>query len=208
MITENNRILLEGEIMSDFQFGHEVFGEKFYRFYLKTNRLSGSVDLLPIVISERLVDVTQSVVGAMVYIDGQIRSYNKHEGEKSHTILTVFVNNIENIDYEGEINNEAILQGFLCKEPNYRKTPKEKDICDLILAVNRPNGRTDYIPCITWGRDAIYSGTLKVGTELKVCGRFQSREYAKKTENGEFELRTAYELSIKNLEVVKNECLD
>ena len=207
MITENNRVLLEGEIVSDFVFGHEVFGEKFYYFDLQVNRLSGNFDVLPIVISERIADVTQSVVGARVSIDGQIRSYNKHVEEKSHTVLTVFVNSIDNIEYLSSENNVVCMQGFICKEPIYRKTPKGKDICDLILAVNRPSGKTDYIPCICWGRDAIYSGTLSVGTELKVFGRFQSREYFKKIDEGEFETRTAFEMSIKNLEVVKNECL-
>ena len=208
MITENNRILLEGEIVSDFKFGHESFGERFYHFDLSVKRLSGSEDVLPVVISERLVDVTKSAIGANVTIDGQIRSYNKEEDGKWRTILTVFVNSIENTECESTINNEACLHGFLCKEPIYRKTPLGKDICDLIVAVNRPNRRVDYIPCITWGRNAIFSGTLEVGTEVKLLGRFQSRLYHKKYDDDLIEVRTAFELSVKKLEVVKNECED
>jgi hypothetical protein len=206
MRNENNLVTLEGEINSSFQFSHDVFGEGFYTFDLKTNRLSGNYDLLPILVSERLINVKESAVGALVRIEGQLRSFNQVVDGKSHTILSIFVNDIENIDEESFANNLVSIQGFICKPPVYRRTPSEKDICDLFLAVNRPYGRTDYIPCISWGRDAVYTGTLPVGTELRVVGRFQSREYSKRMENGEFEIKTAFELSVQKMEVVNNEC--
>ena len=208
MRTDNNIANLVGEISSVFEFSHETHGEKFYAFDLKVERLSGNFDLLPILISERLVNVKQSAVGAMVQIDGQLRSYNFKIGDRNRTILSIFVNDIQNVDEDEFANNFVALQGFICKKPIYRKTPKGKDIADVILAVNRPLGRTDYIPCILWGRDAIYSGTFEVGQEISIEGRFQSREYQKRLENGETDIRTAFELSVNRMEVVNNECED
>ena len=208
MKMENNNVILAGEITSDFQFSHEVFGEKFYFFDLKVNRFSENFDVLPVLISERLVNVKQSAVGATARIEGQLRSYNKQVFEKSHTVISVFVNEIENIDGVGFYENVVEIQGFVCKEPIYRKTPLGKDIADFWLAVNRPYGKSDYIPCIAWGRDAIFMGSQQIGTEIKVTGRFQSREYNKRIGEDLFETRTAYELSVQKLEVVNNECED
>lgn len=207
MRMENNRIALAGEIISDFQFSHETYGEGFYLFDLKVNRFSENFDVLPVMVSERLVNVKQSGIGATVKVEGQLRSFNKHVDDKTHTILSVFVNGIDNLE-ELWFENGIELQGFICKEPIYRKTPKGKDICDFTLAVNRPYRKTDYIPCIAWGRDAIFMGSQEVGTEVKIEGRFQSREYAKKLENGESEIRTAFEVSVHQLEVVNSECED
>ena len=208
MKIENNNVILSGEITSDFRFSHEVFGEKFYLFDLKVNRFSENFDILPILVSERLVNVKQSALGATARIEGQLRSYSKRVGEKSHTIISVFVNEIENIDGSDFSENLVEIQGFVCKEPIYRKTPLGKDIADFWLAVNRPYGKSDYIPCIAWGRDAIFMGSQEVGTEIKVTGRFQSREYSKRIGEDLFETRTAYELSVQKLEVVNNECED
>lgn len=207
MKTENNVVMLAGEIISDFHFSHEMFGEKFYLFDLKVNRLSEKFDVLPILVSERLVNVKESGLGASVKIDGQLRSYNQVVDEKSHTILSVWVDGIDNAD-EGLFENGVELHGFICKQPVYRKTPLGKEIADFVLAVNRPYGKVDYIPCISWGRDAVFMGCQEVGTELKVCGRFQSREYQKRISVGMFETRTAFELSVSRLEVVNNECED
>lgn len=202
---ENNQVRMTGEIGSDFQFSHETYGEKFYLFDLKVERLSKKVDVLPVLISERIVDVKKSGKGAFVEIEGELRSFNKHVGEKSHVVLNVFATRIEEVDETVGIN-DVTLRGFICKEPNYRDTPLGRDITDFTLAVNRPYRQSDYIPCIAWGRNAIFMGMQEVGTEIVVQGRFQSREYNKKLENGEIEVRTAFELSVHKLEVVNDEC--
>lgn len=204
---ENNQVRMSGEIVSDFRFSHETFGEKFYLFDLKINRLSGTADVLPILISERIVNVKESGLGALVDIEGELRSYNKHVGEKSYLILTIFATKIEEVETTIGLN-EVLLRGFICNQPKYRDTPLGRDITDFTLAVNRPYRQADYIPCITWGRNAIFMGMQDIGTEVIVQGRFQSREYAKKMPNGEFEIRTAFELSVHKLEVVDSECED
>lgn len=206
-MNKNNEVYMAGEIISDFQFSHEVFGEKFYMFDLKINRLSKKFDVLPIMVSERILDVTNSPIGADVEIKGQLRSYNQHIGEKSKLVLSIFAETITNLD-EPKNENIVTLQGFVCKQPNYRKTPLGRDISDFTIAVNRPYAKSDYIPCIAWGRNAIYLTEQPTGTKIRAVGRFQSREYTKKLENGESEIRTAYELSVQKLEVVNNECED
>ena len=203
----NNQVYVAGEIISDFQFSHEVFGEKFYIFDLKVNRLSDRYDVLPVMVSNRILDVTQSPIGAEVGVLGQLRSYNQHIDGKSRVILSIFAETITNLE-ESENENVVTLQGFICKEPTYRKTPLGRDITDFVIAVNRPYGKSDYIPCISWGRNAIYMSEQLVGTEIKIIGRFQSREYTKKLGNDESEVRTAFELSVNKLEVVNNECED
>lgn len=202
---ENNQVKMAGEIGSDFQFSHETHGEKFYLFDLKIERLSGTVDVLPVLISERIVNVKKSGKGAFVEIEGELRSFNKHDGEKSHLVLTIFATRIEEVEVMQGLN-EVVLRGFLCKKPNYRDTPSGRDITDFPLAVNRAYRQSDYIPCIAWGRNAIFMGMQEVGTEVVVQGRFQSREYSKRLENGEMEVRTAFELSVHKLEVVNDEC--
>lgn len=204
---ENNEVYVAGEIISEYQFSHEVFGEKFYIFDLKVNRLSDRFDVLPIMVSERVLDVAQSPVGADVEVQGQLRSYNEHIDGKPRVILSIFAETIVNLEEPGNVN-AVTLQGFICKEPTYRKTPLGRDITDLTIAVNRPYGKSDYIPCIAWSRNAIYLAEQPIGTEIRVVGRFQSREYTKKLDNDESEVRTAFELSVHKLEVVNNECED
>lgn len=206
-INENNKVFVAGEIISDFEFSHEFYGEKFYLFDLKTDRNSGHSDILPILVSDRIVNVKESAKGATVEIEGQMRSYNKHTEEKSYVVLTIFACRIENTDAL-YFDDQVELHGFICKEPIYRKTPLGRDITDFILAVNRPYGNVDYIPCIAWGRDALYLGASEIGKELKLEGRFQSREYKKKIGENEYETRTAFEVSVRKLEVVENECED
>lgn len=207
---ENNRATLRGEIVSDFQFSHEVFGEKFYLFDLKTERRSGTADILPVIVSERMLDVNSSAIGARVNINGQLRSFNETHGEHRKLILTVFARDIENVDEETELYDENIivLRGYICKTPVYRKTPLGREVADLMLAVNRPYGKSDYIPCICWERNARFLAMLPVGTEIKIEGRFQSREYNKKIGEKEYETRTAFEVSVSRLEVVNSECED
>ncbi len=201
-INENNTVNLTGEIVSDFQFNHEVFGEKFYRTELAVRRNSEYVDYLPLVVSERLADVSADWKGQIVKVFGQFRSFNKHEGDKSRLVLSVFAKDIEVIEENAFVSeNEIYLRGYICKEPVCRKTPRGREIADVLIAINRSYGKSDYIPCILWGGNARYAETLEVGTQLELWGRIQSREYLKRYEDGTEEVRTAYEVSVNTLEV-------
>lgn len=205
---ENNQVTISGEIVSNFEFSHETFGEGFYTAQLASERESGAKDIIPIMVSERLVDVKADWIGQFVKIYGQFRSYNKHEEKKNRLILSVFAREFEVWENDGTIRpideNEIFLDGYICKQPNYRETPLGREIADIILAVNRPYGKSDYIPCIAWGRNAIFAECLEVGTRLKVWGRIQSREYQKKISDDEIETRVAYEVSVQKMEVAEN----
>ena len=202
---ENNRVSVIGEIVSGFTFSHEVFGEGFYVVNVAVNRLSEQVDVIPLMISERLLDVDRNYEGCTVEAIGQFRSYNRHEGTKNRLVLSVFVREInfleEFTDYTK--TNQIYLDGYICKEPVYRKTPLGREIADLLLAVNRPYGKSDYIPCISWGRNARYASGFQVGVRVRVWGRVQSREYTKKLSDTECEKRVAYEVSVSKLECVE-----
>lgn len=200
-VIENNRVTLSGEIVSNFEFSHEVYGEKFYKAQLKSERLSDKSDIIPIMASERLINFTDDWVGQFVRICGQFRSYNKHEKDRNRIELFVFVRDIESLQDEDE--NKIFLDGYICKKPIYRKTPFGRKITDILLAVNRPYGKSDYIPCICWGRNARFAEGLSVGTRLNVYGRIQSREYMKRIGDDEFEKRIAYEMSVSKMEVVE-----
>lgn len=204
----NNVIKVSGEVIESPVHSHEVFGENFYIFTLKTLRSSGNDDLLPVSISERLVDIETIVPGAIVEITGQIRTFNRknEQNQKTHLVINVFAQEIEFLDDTENDTNNVYLTGYLCKQPTYRQTPLGREICDLLLAVNRPYGKSDYVPAVAWGRNAGWANTLEVGTKLKVKGRLQSRTYQKKTgENPDgtpiTTERTAYELSISKLEI-------
>lgn len=201
---ENNRVTLSGEIVSNFEFSHEVFGEGFYTVMLASERTSGDEDTIPIMVSERMVDVKVDWAGRFVKVSGQFRSYNKHEDRKNRLQLSVFVREFEEIKevYTND-ENYISLDGFICKPPIYRKTPLGREIADILLAVNRTYGKSDYIPCITWGRNARFAESLEVGTRLQIEGRIQSREYRKKISDDEYETRTAYEVSVSKLEVAE-----
>ena len=202
---ENNKVSVIGEIVSGFTFSHEVFGEGFYMVELAVNRLSEQVDVIPLMISERLLDVDRNYEGCTVEAIGQFRSYNRHEGAKNRLVLSVFVREInfleEFTDYTK--TNQIFLDGYICKEPVYRKTPLGREIADLLLAVNRPYGKSDYIPCISWGRNARYASGFQVGVRVRVWGRVQSREYTKKLSDTECEKRVAYEVTVSKLECVE-----
>lgn len=206
-MNENNEVLVAGEIVSDFRLSHEVLGEKFYLFDLKIERLSAKSDVIPILVSERILDVTQSPVGAEVEIQGQLRSYNKHVDGRSKVLLSVFAETITNLE-EASHSNDVTLRGFLCKQPIYRKTPLGREVTDFVIAVNRPYGKSDYLPCIAWSRNAIYLAEQPVGTEVRIIGRFQSRNYKKRINENEYETKTAFEVSVHTLEVVNSECED
>lgn len=206
-IIENNKVTITGEIVSNFSYSHEIFGEKFYLMDVKVQRLSDKYDIISVMVSDRLIDVTQDLTGQLVCMEGQFRSYNSHEERKNRLVLSVFARDIEFIEVlvVGPLTNQIYLEGYICKEPIYRKTPLGREIADVLLAVNRPYGKSDYIPCICWGRNARYAGTFKVGDKCAIWGRVQSREYVKKLEDETTETRVAYEVSVSKLGVVENE---
>ena len=211
---ENNYLTLVGKVTGEKKFSHEIYGERFYIFNLSIPRLSGNSDIIPITVSERLIKEDTLQEGNKLLIKGQFRSYNSYENEKNRLILTVFAKDILEVEEnEGEeendivrkdiITNEVVLVGYICKKPIYRQTPFGREISDLLLSVNRAYNKSDYIPCIAWGRNARFCQNLEVGTQVKVVGRVQSRAYEKKHEDGSVETRVAYEVSIGSLEVVE-----
>ena len=202
-VIENNRVSVIGEIVSEFTFSHEVFGEGFYTVDMAVNRLSDQMDVIPLMISERLIDVKADYRGQTAMATGQFRSYNRHEGVKNRLVLSVFVREIEFMESFTDYTktNQIFLDGYICKQPIYRKTPLGREIADLLVAVNRPYGKSDYIPCIAWGRNARYASNFDVGNRLRIWGRVQSREYTKKLSEEECEKRVAYEVSVSKLEI-------
>ena len=206
-VIENNRVTIVGEVVSEFEFSHEVYGEGFYTLNISVNRLSDSVDIIPLMISERLVDVTEDLRGVIIEASGQFRSYNRHEENKNRLMLSIFVRELQLYDnYEEENStNQIFLDGYICKPAIYRRTPLGREIADVLIAVNRPYGKSDYIPCIAWGRNARFAGGLEVGAHLQVSGRVQSREYTKKIGEEEVERRVAYEVSVSKIDLVEDE---
>lgn len=201
-VIENNQVTVTGEVVSGFSFSHEVFGEGFYMFDLSVVRLSDQVDTIPIMVSERLMDVNADFVGQHLTIEGQFRSYNKHEERKNRLVLSVFAREVTVLEEDESADTNTIqISGFICKEPVYRKTPLGREIADLLIAVNRPYGKSDYIPCICWGRNARYASDLTVGTGIDIKGRIQSREYMKKLGEDQVEKRVAYEVSVSRIDV-------
>lgn len=207
----NNKVTIMGEIVSGFTFSHEIYGEGFYMVDVRCKRISGAYDTIPVMVSDRLMDVSADFIGQLVSINGQFRSYNRHEGEKTHLILSVFAREVEVLKEIEDLSqvNQIFLDGFICKEPVYRKTPLGREIADILLAVNRPYKKSDYIPCICWGRNARYVSDFQLGERICVWGRIQSREYSKKIEERHkgtgtiehrVEWRTAYEVSVSILE--------
>ena len=210
---ENNYLTLVGKVTGEKKFSHEIYGERFYIFNLSIPRLSGNSDIIPITVSERLINEETLQEGKKLLLKGQFRSYNSYENEKNRLILTVFAKDIVEVEESNEeeseivkkdvITNEVVLIGFICKKPIYRQTPFGREISDLLLAVNRAYNKSDYIPCIAWGRNARFCQNLEVGTQVKVVGRVQSRTYEKKHEDGTVETRVAYEVSVGSLEVIE-----
>ncbi len=210
---ENNHLVLVGKVTSDKRFSHEIYGEKFYIFDLAVPRLSGNADIIPITVSERLLSINELKIDSKITVEGQFRSYNSYENERNKLVLTVFAKDIkfmENQEAEIEVSkdvvsNEVKLNGYICKKPIYRQTPFGREISDLLLAVNRAYNKSDYIPCIAWGRNARFCENIPVGTEVKIIGRVQSRTYEKKFEDGSAITKIAYEVSVSSLEVVNQE---
>ena len=207
--TESNYIILRGKVTKEKEFNHEIYGEKFYIFEIAVPRLSDSVDIIPITISERLIGNIELNIGKEITVKGQFRSYNEYQKERNKLLLTVFAKELkETEENEEEIKketlNEVKLTGYICKKPIYRKTPFGREIADLLLAVNRAYNKSDYIPCIAWGRNAKFCEEIEVGKQVRIYGRIQSRTYEKKFEDGTIEKRVAYEVSIAGMEIVKN----
>ena len=211
---ENNYLTLVGKVTGEKRFSHEIYGESFYVFNLEIPRLSGNSDIIPITVSERLIKEDTLQEGKKLLVKGQFRSYNSYENEKNRLILTVFAKDIMEVedveeDEENEmvkkdtITNEVVLIGYICKKPIYRQTPFGREISDILLAVNRAYNKSDYIPCIAWGRNARFCQNLEVGSQVKIVGRVQSRMYEKKHEDGTVENRVAYEVSVGSLEVIE-----
>ena len=201
-IIENNQVSIMGKIDTGFTFSHQVFGEGFYTMELLVRRLSDSEDRIPVMVSERLIDVTQDYEGEYIQVYGQFRSYNRHEEKKNRLVLSVFARELEILDsdYDEDAANQIFLDGYICKEAIYRKTPLGREIADLLVAVNRSYGKSDYIPCICWGRNARFASTFEVGTHVQIWGRIQSRDYVKKLSETQVEQRTAYEVSVSKIE--------
>jgi single-stranded DNA-binding protein len=205
-ILENNTVTISGKVASNLEFSHEVYGEGFYMFMLEVPRLSDCADKIPVTVSERLLDMDKLEIGKVLEVEGQFRSYNNYSTHGNKLLLTVFARDVKFLEDEKAIKNpnQISLNGFVCKRPIYRTTPFGREITDILLAVNRAYNKSDYIPCICWGRNARFSEGLKVGDNIRVYGRIQSREYQKKLENGETLTKTAYEVSVTKMEIVND----
>jgi primosomal replication protein N len=213
---ENNYLTLVGKVTGEKRYSHEIYGEKFYVFDLSIARLSGNADIIPITVSERIVNDEMLSIGKKLLVKGQFRSYNSYENERNRLILTVFAKDIieleeneveeeNDLTKKDQITNEVVLIGYVCKKPIYRQTPFGREIADILLAVNRAYNKSDYIPSIAWGRTARFCQNIEVGTQVKIVGRVQSRTYEKKFEDGTSETRVAYEVSIGSLEVINQD---
>lgn len=194
-----NKVSLMGTFASELEFSHEAYGECFYQAEISIPRLSERNDVIPLTVSDRLFDLGEKYHGRKVELTGQFRSYNYFDGKRTKLILSVFVDQIrfpEEFVGDNKNNNQIYLSGYLCKDPIYKKTPLGRKITDILLAVNRPCGKSDYLPCICWGRNADFASTFKTGDHVTFMGRIQSREYMKKLEDDQIETKTAYEVSV------------
>ena len=201
----NNKICLEGEVVSGLEFSHEMYGEGFYNFYIEVPRLSDAKDALFVTVSERLIGGMDIKIGSPLIVEGQLRSYNKFVDGANRLILTVFARNISVCEEKSKNPNQIFLDGFICKEPVYRTTPFGREISDMLLAVNRSYNKSDYIPTIAWGRNSRFCRSLVVGDNIRVWGRLQSREYQKKVSETEIIKKVAYEVSISKMERVSKD---
>ncbi len=204
VLTEkNNKVFISGEIVTNAEFSHEVYGEGFYEMSVLVKRLSGQADVLPVTISERLISDKDLKIGVTINALGQFRSYNKLVDGKSKLMLTVFVRELlEQAPLRNP--NSIVLTGYICKQPIYRTTPFNREIADVLIAVNRSYNKSDYIPCIAWGRNARFAKNLAVGEKIAISGRIQSREYQKKLTDDDVRTMTAYEVSISKLVAYEN----
>lgn len=198
---ENNRAVLIGRIATAPVYSHEVYGEGFFMFDMSVSRISENVDTVPVIISERMCDIENINVGDICVVKGQLRSYNHHEENRNRLVLSIFAREFTLAEETEEATNtnQIFLDGYICKPPVYRETPLGREIADILIAVNRPYGKSDYIPCIVWGRNARYASSLEVGQHIQMEGRIQSRVYAKRDASDNVEYHTAYELSVSRI---------
>ncbi len=205
VMMENNQVTIFGKIGSEFRYSHKVYGEEFYLMDIRCRRLSGTYDRIPVMVSDRLMDVSGSRCGDLIQVRGQFRSHNGQINGENKLHLSVFALEVSPWDgaMEGIKENQISLDGYICKKPIYRKTPLGRELADLILAVNRMYGKSDYIPCIAWERNASFASRLQTGSRIKAYGRIQSREYRKMLEDGSIEAKMAFEVSINTLELVE-----
>ncbi len=202
----NNFVNIVGIVDNIPELNHTFYDDKYYIFYVLVNRLSGNVDRLPVVFNSKKTDVTQIVSGKTVSIKGDYRSFNAHDNSSTHLLLNVFANSVEIIEDASNTHvNEITLNGYLCKPPIFRKTPLNRTVCDILLAVNRKSQKSDYIPCILWGKHAELCKNLSVGTNLNLTGRIQSRVYQKKTDSESYTTKTAYEISATNISLINKD---
>jgi len=201
----NNTATLVGIVEDNPVFGHSHCDENFYNFVLKVKRLSDMADYINVTVSEKFLKTINIIQGEEIEVEGQYRSYNNYTGTGNKLILTLFAQDIKLADglTDSENPNRIYLNGYICKPPIYRTTPFGREITDIILAVNRAYGKSDYIPCITWGRNAKYASTLSVGDNIEIWGRIQSREYQKKIDDNDVLTKTAYEISVSKLQLVE-----
>lgn len=200
----NNQVTIAGRVVGEFVYSHTVYGEDFYTVDIEVSRLSNSNDIIPVMVSERILDVRADYRGYVLRANGQFRSYNRHEEKHNRLVLSAFARELKFLEEEDSLApvNQIFLDGYICKPPVYRKTPLGREIADLLLAVNRPYGKSDYIPCICWGRNARYASAFEVGGHVLIWGRIQSREYMKRIGENETQKRIAYEVSVSKLEYV------
>lgn len=209
--TTSNVVNVTGTLVKELEFSHTLFGENFYFGLINIGRLgSENSDTLPITVSEKLIDVKGTEPGTKLYINGQFRSFNKVDeaNNKRHLILAIFCKDIQIVSGDTDDNNSIELSGYICKNPIFRKTPKGREITDLLVAVNRSYGRTDYIPCIAWGRNAKFTAGMEIGTHLSLSGRIQSRVYYKKTEGDTYQEKTVYEVSLSGVSIIVDPEID
>lgn len=206
-VVDTNIVTVIGEIISPLEYSHEMYGEIFNTFKIKVPRLSDHHDVLPVTVSERITMGLDNKVGTKVIVEGQLRSYNKHIDGRNKLVLTIFARELSVHDWGEGIKNPNIIEldGYICKNPVYRTTPFGREITDMLIAVNRSYNKSDYIPCIAWGRNARFSEKLKVGDHMRIWGRIQSREYQKKMTEEDVITKVAYEVSISKMEIVKEE---
>lgn len=202
---ENNVVYVAGEVAREPSLSHEIYGEKFYVFNLNVERLSKSYDTLPVLVSERLVSIERLHKGTLIEVEGQFRSYNSSNDGRSKLVLNIFAREARIVESLENIHNRntVFLDGFICKHPNYRTTPFGREITDILIAVNRAYNKSDYIPCICWGRNARFCEKLNIGVNIKVWGRLQSRTYEKKLDDRVIK-KIAYEVSVTKLEAEIN----
>ena len=202
-LCNNNKVYLYGKIVSEPEFSHEIYGEKFFDINIEVPRLSMQSDIIPVTISERLYDASVMGINNFVALKGQFRSYNKLIDGHSKLMLTVFVREVCERDLSLSDNVVEIV-GYVCKPPVFRTTPFRREICDVLLAVNRAYNKSDYLPCIAWGRNARFVSELGVGQKVFMTGRIQSRQYQKKIDDKTAETRTAFEISISQISTEDN----